>query len=548
MIRAADVVHSERIARLVIFTVSIGTFAGGMHHLRAFPFIRFLDPVYPYLYNGVVVVQRGTPGHTDHPGTSLQWLAGLVSWLVHLFRFESSDLARDVVANSTLYLQANGVVLLLAFSLSLTFLGLRTLNQLGATPTLALMSGFSACLRIWYPQVFLLSPESVVLTTTVLVLALMIPCIASTANRLSKSELVLVGLAFAVGTTSKIIMLPLAILFPFLLKPRQVLLIAVTFLATVAVILTPVYSQIGRMRGWFLGIATRPTRYGSSSTDWQVLENMRSALTALGEAVSLYSISIIASIAIALGLLLLRGTSATQSQSRSKWRSTIGLLTAIVFTYGMSYKPSVERDFVTLTVLVPLFTALTTKVALDLMSKEYQALVWKWLKSGILTIITLGFIQFPISLHAATHDIEDWKTSYAQVAEKLMANESIGWVAHAYGSPGISHASFFGNAWANELFEVELAEQFPRKLELDIWGKSIYGWDSDFRWSELNCEDLNARLDSSKVFVAIYQNQLNTYWPSRDDGLSTDVGTLTVVDEEATGYYDLLLLEIGNCI
>lgn len=548
MIKAAGYVFSERIARLVIFTVSIGTFAGGMHHLRAFPFTRFLDPVYPYLYNGVVVVQRGTPGHTDHPGTSLQWLSGLVSWLVHLFRFESSDLANDVVANSTLYLQANGVVLLLVFSLSLTFLGLRTLNSLGATPTLALMSGFGACLRIWYPQVFLLSPESVVLTTTILILALMIPCLASTTYRFSKSELVLIGLAFAVGTTSKIIMLPLAFLFPFLLRPRQLLLIAVAFLVTVDVILTPVYSEIGRMRGWFLGIATSPTRYGSSSTDWQVLENMRSALKTLGEAVSLYSISIFASIVIALGLLLLRGASANQSQSRSKWRSTLGLLIAIVLTYAMSYKPSVERDFIALTVLVPLFIALTTKVALDLMNEEYQALVWKLLKSGIVSVIILGFIQFPISLYSDIHKIENWESSYAQVAEKLKAKESTGWVAYAYNSPSISHASFFGNSWAKDLFQIELAEQFPRKLELDIWGKSISGWDSDFRESELNCEDLNARLDSSRMFVAIYQGQLNTYWPNRDDGLFTTGGTLTVVDEEATGYDDLLLLEIGKCI
>lgn len=507
--------------------------------------MRFLDPGYQYLYNGVVVVQGGVPTHTDHPGTSLQWLSGIVSWLVHLFRIDSSSLRMDLAANSTLYLKVNAIVLLLAFLLSFVLLGLRTLRHLGVIATLALVSGVGASLRIWYPQVFLLTPESVVLTAATVVVALLVPCFGHTAHQLRTSELALIGLALAVGTTSKVIIVPLFLLVPFLLKPRQILIVATSFLVSAAIILIPVYSQFGRMRGWFLGIATKPTRYGSSSTDWQVLENLKTALQALGDGFALYVISFACSVLLALWIWLPRDSRGREIRRSS--RQTIGLFLTIVLTYATSYKPSVQRDFVLLVVLVPQFVAHVAQTSLNPTNDLQRSSRPIWPKISTAIAIVLGVIQFPLSLYVATHEIARWRVSYAQIAGELKDTESAAWVAYAYGSPSISHASFFGNAWANEHFDLELVEVFPRKMELDVWTKSIYGWNSDFHEAELSCDELNSRLEDSDMYVAVYQSQLNVYWPNHDDGLAMKSGTLKVLEEKTTGFEDLLLLRIGEC-
>lgn len=116
---------SHHFTRLLVVAFASGILVTSFFHLREFPFVRFLDPGYQYLYNGVVVVQGEAPTHTDHPGTFLQWLSGTVSWLVHLFRVDSSSLTMDVAHNSTLYLKVNAIVLLLAFLLSFVLLVLK---------------------------------------------------------------------------------------------------------------------------------------------------------------------------------------------------------------------------------------------------------------------------------------------------------------------------------------------------------------------------------------------------------------------------------------
>ena len=88
--------------RIFLGGVPAGVFIQLVFNLKKYPLWVFYDPAYPYLYNGVVIIQGGVPGHTDHPGTSLQWISGIVSKLTHVLRDNGSSLSEDVVAHSEL--------------------------------------------------------------------------------------------------------------------------------------------------------------------------------------------------------------------------------------------------------------------------------------------------------------------------------------------------------------------------------------------------------------------------------------------------------------
>lgn len=533
--------------RIFLGGIPAGIFLQLVFNLKKYPLWVFYDPAYPYLYNGVVIIQGGVPRHTDHPGTSLQWISGIVSKLTHVLRDNGSSLSEDVVAHSELYLRTSGIILSVFFCLSLCALGFRMLKYMGGSAAVSVVVLISAGCRFWNPQIFILTPESLVITTSTLIVALLVPSLVDLSRQSTTASLILVGVLLAIGLTSKVILMPILLTLPFIFQLRQLAVVMISLVTSSALILTPVYSRIYMMYIWFTRVATQPSRYGGdTSVEWSIFENLRRARWRITENSPQLMISFAAALVLVLVIFVIQNRAQTRILGTRSWQPSAGLLVAIIATFAMGYKPSVERDFVLLVVLIPTFVSITIHNLQIVLLRSYCLALRNFFAVSLIILIVLSSIQTIFAMRNQSRDIEEITQSYQLVRTELTNIEADSWIVYSYGVPSLSYASNFGNAWTNRSFNKELDKTFPRYMELNIWNKTIYGSDQNKLAVELDCLVINERLQSSKMFMVIIESHLNEFWPQFSGSLELSSGSLDLISLNKSKSRGSLF-EVRNC-
>jgi len=541
------------LARVLVVMLPLGALGFGARHLGESLFIPYLDPVYPYLYNGVVIVQGGTPGHYHHPGTSLQWLSGMVSLLTHFVRNNSSEFRADLASNSELYMTVSGFCLLLIFCVSLLALGIRILKHLGAIPTIVFLVGIGASFQMWYPQASLLSPESLVISSSLLIIASLMPSIACADNKASTLGMVGVGIALAIGATSKIILLPILVLILFLIPLRRAFVVFGSAVVAAALIMVPNFRQITEVWSWFRGVATTASRRGDKG-DWRVVQNLIAAFKSIFENFSPYYLSFVCVIAIVLLVRTRSVKSATRdSKMTTQLRSRFGILLAIFTTLLMGYKPSSARDFVLLIALVPCAAAIVTRDLLDSLrlgnTSRGQRRVNVFTLAALINLLLLSSTQSVVRANTTAQQLDRQKSSWSVSQQRFAELESEAFVAYTYGTLSRSYAAFFANAWTGNKFDRELSYLFPRVMNFDIWSGIIRGSGPDSQMTVFDCEMLNSLLDTSRLFVVISPGIAANYLGERSaEGFVFGGDYLTIAGEQPIGEQGLIQIEIGECL
>src|SRR5262245_47286202 len=90
------------------------------------------DPEYPYLLNGLNLVEGVAPRHTDHPGTPVQLLAAGGIWIAHAVTRPGTSVRADVLTRPEFFLSAVGAGLLALQGLATTVLGWTVLRSTGS--------------------------------------------------------------------------------------------------------------------------------------------------------------------------------------------------------------------------------------------------------------------------------------------------------------------------------------------------------------------------------------------------------------------------------
>lgn len=535
------------VGKFVLISSPVAIFALSWSDLRKFPNLFFYDPSYAYLYNGVVITQGGVPGHTDHPGTSLQWISGITSQIFHASRDTGISLVQDVVANSDNFIRVNGLLLSAIFSLSVGVLGFRILKQLGAIECLIATVVFWTGFRLWYPQLYILAPESLVISSSILVVALVIPNLFKTHIQTSDRTLILIGILLSIGLTSKIIALPILVMFPFLLRPRQLLLIAVALVSTTMLILIPVYSRAGLMLGWFFGVSTKPSRWGQQTSEQlSIRHNFQDALAKLFSVAPQLITCFVGALILAIGIFALRKKNSARITELENWRPFIGILLSILTTLAMGFKQSVERDFVVLAVLVPVFVLLVFQKFKPLIMNPQSPNSSRLLTAMVVISLFGSSIITLRAVRETSLDLGAIEKSYEEVMTEVTNLEKSNWIASTYSSPGFSNAALFGAYWANNAFSKELIKTFPRHMELNFWDKTIRGWDRNASMASLDCSEINKRAQTSGLYILIPQNYLNDYWPNHSGSLRLNGQSLEIETERLIGN-GLMLIKVGIC-
>jgi hypothetical protein len=226
------------------------------------------DPDYNYLLNSLSVLYLRTPGHTDHPGTTLQILGAailLLKWLGISLVGHRQTLADSVLAHPEEYLRTINVVLNVLIAATLYWSAwciYRLSNSLFAAALLQVTV-------LVYLQTFLalfrVSPEPLLLAVGLALMAPLAPMVIrrdgtnANENRLA----VAAGALFGFGLITKITFAPWAAVI--LLFPKRSLKTRFVAAAATAILLLllPVTARLPDMATWFTSLLFHAGHYGT---------------------------------------------------------------------------------------------------------------------------------------------------------------------------------------------------------------------------------------------------------------------------------------------
>lgn len=220
------------------------------------------DPAYVYLFNGAGLIEGHTPAHVDHPGTPLQLLTGTVSYLAWWLARAGMPFGAAVFADPEFYLGIVSLVLLSLNAAALFLLGWRVHRAARSLPLALLSQSGLVLLGPLMPRLFHVAPESLVLLSASLSMAILARVLFAKDASFSAWRAVLLGLVLAIGVTTKVTFLPLIALVLLLPSFREILVASAALLVSATLLLSPIASKLGQVYGWLLGILLHEGRYG----------------------------------------------------------------------------------------------------------------------------------------------------------------------------------------------------------------------------------------------------------------------------------------------
>lgn len=214
-----------------------------------------LDPAYPYLFNGMGLIRGFAPGHVDHPGTPLQMLSGIVTyvdWLARsLFGATSLSFEASVLDDPESYLRGVSAILLILNIGAMFYLGLKMARSSGSLAVGLLAQAGYLLFASQLPRFSYVSPEALTIFSAAIVMGLLSPYLFSADQRRFQHEIadpILVGAFLAVGVVSKVTFLPLLALAWLVPTPKSKLICLASLLTFSIVLFGP---ALGRFSQWF---------------------------------------------------------------------------------------------------------------------------------------------------------------------------------------------------------------------------------------------------------------------------------------------------------
>lgn len=273
------------------------------------------DPAYAYLFNGTALMQGYRPLHTDHPGTPVQLLIGLItiaSWaLARLSGLTSLSFAPSVVEHAEQYLLVLMSCLLIAVAFTVWRLGVAIAKSTGVTAAgVACQTGYFL-LGALFPRTFYSAPEAMVFLAGVALMTVLVPVIFGDED-CSDRRAVAVGVFLGLGTASKVIFCPLFVLVLLLRRPRPILIATASGVLFTIVFLLPIIDRLRGLFNFLTVVAGHTGIYGEGEArfiDWAPIPGR------IRETIAAEPLLLVAVIALA-GVVLL-------AKFRDKWLAAV---------------------------------------------------------------------------------------------------------------------------------------------------------------------------------------------------------------------------------
>ncbi len=463
----------------------------------------YADPAYQYLLNGLAITIGPGPGHTDHPGTSLQLLSGLLTLAAHMLTRDGSGVVASVVANPEMFALITSITLVLGQTVALFWASIRIYraSNLGST---ALFQAILLCAGVFFAFRVFLIPESLVIICAILVIGLVAPALFGMNDRIDNKTALILGIVLAVGITAKVVFIPMLILPLILFKWRKIIITYISMIVSVAVIMFFARDQIARSIEWFTQVSTTSARYPDEVPPDSFFANFVNIPSALLEWYPVYLFIVVLSLLILVYVLIRR------EKSSFPLRGLIALLAASVVALLMAYKAFRPND---LFVLVPLSGAIA-------------ALLWSWASTRVvflarsstqLGITTLAvLLAITLNVTDTNSKVTEADTNFAEndVSELLDSYVAQGaYVAVGYGVFTKESALYYANTTSRNIALPEIVKQYPGWLDFNIWNSMFYTFSAEGN-RLATCEEFQSIVDSEGGLIFVPGRELDLSVPT----------------------------------
>jgi hypothetical protein len=233
--------------------------AQGPHYLG-----RNADPEYAYLFNSLNLALGAPPGHTDHPGTTIQLWGALVIRTVHLFAGRG-EFVPDVITRSEFYLTVIYVSLAILYAITLFVVGRAAFSAFGRFPfaVLAQATLFVFPTAFYYLQ--RVAPElGSLMMVNLLGMALLKLTYSGDAPGLRNRWILWLGIFTGLAMVTKVTFVPVILLGLIMLSSRlERIRFAAATIGSLLVFASPTMPHWIRMARWFARLMAHSGHYGT---------------------------------------------------------------------------------------------------------------------------------------------------------------------------------------------------------------------------------------------------------------------------------------------
>jgi len=417
------------------------------------------DPSYPYLLNSLSVASGERPGHTDHPGTTVQLLGGAILKgysIVDNSTNNFKEFQAKVLKNPEYFLRIINNFLVVLVALTVFLFGLQVFRYTKRLDLAIATQAFPLTFAALLSHLSRVEPEPLLVATAYMLATIIVPFSTSSNADTDKSYRTasIVGIILGFGVVTKITFAPL-VLFILIFRGYKIRAFAIiVLLLTILALTIPIWDMLPKTADWIINLATHSGRYGHGNVGLPSPAKLLSSVRLLWRAVPVlfYFIPI-------LLIALLGITRYRKSANQTK------LLLILFFVLISHLIIAIKHPCPHYLIPVMAFSCFILLSILLSCSNRYQKI-----STILITIVSILLIVM------ATKQTRKEKLHYAKVSDHFTKLESTASAAKCriinyYRSSSIAYALQFGNGYARNNFQRRLREVYPDYLSYNIWGQ-----------------------------------------------------------------------------
>lgn len=439
------------------------------------------DPDYAYLLNALALAIAKMPAHTDHPGTTLQAFGAVVLRATHLF-FGRANIVDDVLLRPEFYLRAINFAVLALFAIIQTAVGwtARRLSYNRYDIVACLLLQAAPLAAFTSVQTLACVNAEGLLQAVATVLTLVIVCALAKNTTESRGTAWSMGAIVAAGVVTKVTFVPmLLILFCVLSGWRARLHGLGAFVATVLILLLPVYKLVPRIGGWLWDIATHTGTYGAGATGFaDPAIYMKSLWELIGQE-WIAALIIAASFAVGFAYFFVK----EKEDNARREAAVLWIVSLAQIAQFLVVAKHPARHY-----LQPALSLLGLNLFLIYRISLQHLPLNRSRPIAICTVAALSFIEFRNTAEYSK-ELQAMKLAQFKTVEFQQRQPNAKVIYH-YRSSSLESALAFGNGYAGGRFGHDLHRLYPRALFYSLWHKTYYNFDADFplesilKWAE----------------------------------------------------------------
>jgi hypothetical protein len=409
-----------------------------------------------------------TPGHADHPGSTLQWALSLTHRIYYYTSGANTNIKLDFVDKPEMYATTFSIISIVchAFIIYLT--------------THKLYQTYRRKIHLLYPTIFIIvayeyfeqligvKPENFLIMTAGLMIYGML-VFENKNEEKNTAKAIVYGSILAVGISTKLTFLPFLFLLFFIRSSLGKLLSVITMMATLLVLNIKLYGTFSL--SWFTNIIFNGGRYGEDRS-----KSFIDTISDLGNIVLLKYPG--TAISIVLTIIIFTRSNYKRKLVESEIRLIFYSSLLMIFGLLLVIKESLPRDFV---IIIPLIAFVLIIQLGALLHIKYFKNIWGNIRllpymslTLLISFVSISLITFNTYNRLFNNDLNS-ENNDKYLFEEFQISKSLEGhiVITDYDAPTQYAALQFGNAlYGDSSVKIEVDNRYPTSLH--IVGTNIY--------------------------------------------------------------------------